>query len=232
MTAFKEDLKYVDFPVIALFHRARDIVFYEGWPVFFKQVGSSIREFFYAHGVYFVYEVDLQKAAEAIMPPVKIDCTVKLISNLDELEELVQQNYKLGTYSFKPKLARGTLAFCVFVQKELAHVTCISSGPDSKKEIDNLDFAVDFNHGEVCSGASYTHPKYRGKGLLNHVYSYIYPYLLQHHYKKNKFTIEANNTASQKSSARYSPKIIGRGRYLKFLWWRNWKPLPLKEEKV
>ena len=56
-------------------------------------------------------------------------------------------------------------------------MTCATFNEKAKKEIDNMPFKVKFQKQEACSGASFTDPKFRGKGLLGYIHAYIFPYL-------------------------------------------------------
>jgi GNAT superfamily N-acetyltransferase len=156
---------------------------------------------------------------------------VKIISTPEEFEQLDSNGYDFKMMHFKDKLEKGCLAFCAFANKELAHVTWAALSEKAKKEIDYLPFGVAFQNKEACSGASFTDPKYRGKGLFSYVYAVIFPYLAQRGIVKDKFTIEVSNISSQKAHAKFNPNITGKGHYLKILWWKFWREEPIKELK-
>ena len=133
---------------------------------------------------------------------------------------------------FKDKLKKGALAFCIFLNKELIQVTWVALNERAKKEIDYLPFKVFFQKREVNTGAAFTDPHFRGKKLHGYIRSYIYDYLSQEGFVKCRYPIEVNNISSQKGVARFNPTIIGKGYYLKILWWKFWKEEPIKGAKI
>lgn len=218
-------------PLDILYQRARYILRHEGWWAFIRQGFAFVGNLFFSYGNYYIYEKDLNSIDEEIKIRPKVDCTLKIISNLDELDELIVQSYDFKAMPFRPRLERSAIAFCLFVGQELASVTWVAPSKEAKKEIDYLPFKVNFEAREVCSGASFTAPAHRGKGLLAYTYSYIFPYLANNSISKDKFSIEVNNIASQKAHAKFNPLITSKGRYLKIFWWEFWKELPMEEAK-
>jgi len=216
-------------PPDILYQRAKYILRHEGWRAFVRQGFSFVGNLFFSYGNYYIYEKDLNSADQEIKIKPKVDCTLKIISNLYELNELIARGYDFKAMNFRPKLEKGALAFCLFVRQQLASVTWVASTREAKKEIDYIPLKVDFEAGEVCSGASFTAPAHRGKGLFAYTYSYIFPYLANNGVHKDKFSIEVNNIASQRALAKFNPLITSRGRYLKILWWESWKEQPIEE---
>ena len=204
----------------------------EGIRTFLSQVFSFLGSFFYGRGSYYIYEKTLTKNERYQFNTKLQNATIKIISAPEEFEQLVSDGYDFKMILFKDKLKKGAVAFCAFANKELAHVTWAALNEKAKKEIDYLPFEVAFQNKEVCSGASFTEPKYRGKGLFSYIYAYIFPYLAQRGMVKDKFTIEVNNISSQKALAKFNPIITGKGHYLKILWWKFWKEEPIKGAKI
>lgn len=215
-----------------IFKRGIYILKKNGIKIFLRNTFSFLVSFFYSQGTYYIYEKTLNKKEQYQFKPKIPDAYVKMISRLAELESLTSEGYDFKMINFQDKLMKGALAFCVFVNKELAHVTWVAMNDNAKREIDPLPFAVRFQEQEACSGASFTDPRFRGKGLLSHVYSCIFPYLKERGIIKDKFTIEVNNIPSQKAHAKFRPVITGKGHYLKILWREYWKEEPIKEVKA
>ncbi|HAG08567.1 MAG TPA: hypothetical protein DCK87_03245, partial [Desulfotomaculum sp.] len=198
---------------------------------FLSQVFSFLCSFFYSRGNYYIYEKPLTKNEKYQFNTKLQNAVIKIISTPEEFEQLVSNGYDFKMMLFKPKLEKGALAFCAFINKELAHVTWVALNKKTKKEIDYLPFKVAFQNKEACSGASFTNPKFRGKGLLSYIYAVIFPYLAQRGIDKDKYTIKVNNIPSQKAMNKFNHVIIGKGHYLKILWWEFWKEEPVKELK-
>jgi hypothetical protein len=214
-----------------LYQRAKYILRSEGWRAFLRQGFSFVRSLFLSYGNYYIYEKNLDPAGEEIKFEPKIDCTPKVIAKPDEFDRIADQGYDFKAMDFRRKLEKGALAFCLFVGQELASVTWVARSKEAKKEIDYLPFKVNFEAGEVCSGASFTDPAYRGRGLLVHTYSYIFRYLASNAILKDRFSIEVSNIASQRAHAKFNPVVTGKGRYLKVFWWEFWREHPPEEPK-
>lgn len=203
----------------------------EGIRTFLSQVFSFLCSFFYSRGSYSIYEKTLTKNEQYSFKPKLQNVEVKIISTPEEFNQLISNGYDFKMMLFKDKLKKGAVAYCALVNKELAHVTWVAFNEKVKKEIDPLPFQIAFQNKEACSGASFTEPKFRGKGLLSYIYACIFPSLEQRGIVNDKFTIEVNNISSQKAHAKFNPTIIGKGHYLKILWWNFWKEEPVKELK-
>jgi hypothetical protein len=204
----------------------------EGARTFLSQVFSFLVGFFYSRGSYYIYEKTLTKNEKYQFNTKLQNTTIKIISAPEEFEQLVSDDYDFKMILFKDKLKKGTLAFCIFLNKELIQVTWVALNERAKKELNQLPYKVEFNKKEVYSGTTYTKPCYKGKNLLVYTYSHILPYLAQRGMVKDKFTIEVNNISSQKAHAKFNPIIIGKGHYLKILWWEFWKEEPIKGAKI
>ncbi len=203
----------------------------EGAWSFLNQVFSFLGSFFYSRGSYYIYEKTLTKNERYQFNTKLQNATIKIISTMEEFEQLGSNGYDFKMMLFKDKLKKGAVAFCAFANKELAQVSWVAFNEKAKKEIDYLPFEVAFQNKEACTGASFTEPKFRGKGLYSYIYAYIYPYLAQRGIVKVKFTIEVNNTFPQKAQSKLNSIIIGKGYYLKILWWEFWKEEPIKGAK-
>lgn len=219
----------------ALFRRGKDIVREEGMMPFIMRAFLFLLRFlkssFFSYRNYYIYEKTLNEADEAMLTPRLPNVTLKIIYSSEELDKLIKEGYDFKLPNFKERFKKGALPFCIFVEQELAHVTWVALDETAKKEIDQLPFKVDFQKGEVCSGGSFTDPRYRGRGLLSYVYSYIFPYLAEQGIRKDKFSIHEGNIVSQKAHAKFNPTITGKVRYLRLLWWEFWKKKPMKETK-
>ena len=204
--------------IISLTEDAKYILRNEGWLAVIKQGCSFVRNLLFCRRDYYIYTV-----CDNNLNSVNIDCTPITISSLADFDRLIAQGYDFKARSFRPKLKKEAIAFCLFVGKELVSVTWVACSKKAKKEIDYLPFKVNYEVGVACSGASYTVPDYRGNQLLAHTYSYILPYLANEGFHKVKFSINKSNITSQKAYAKIAPAIIGMGRYWKIFCWGMWR---------
>lgn len=195
----------------------------EGVLEFIKQTLFYIKSFVYANECYYLYEKKINDA-DCYKTRVKIGKeNQKIIENIANYYHLKKIGFDFKDLIFESRLKKGGIAFCIFFNKEIAHVTWVALNKKAKKDIDNLPFDIEFGRHEVCSGASFTEPKYRGKKLLSSVYLMIIPYLYEKGILKIKFTINVNNFSSNRAHSMINPKIIGKYRYLKILCWKSWK---------
>ena len=214
-----------------LFKRGIYILQKEGSGTFLNRLFLYLSNFFYSRGTYYIYEKPLTKDEKYSFQTKLSNVEVKIISTPEEFEQFVSNGYDFKMMLFKDKLEKGTVAFCAFINKELAHVSWVAFNEKAKREIDNLPFKIAFQNKEACVGASFTEPKFRGKGLYSYIHTCIFPYLAQRGIVKDKFTIEANNISPQKAHAKFNSTITGKGHYLKILWWEFWREEPVKELK-
>lgn len=217
--------------VSSIYFRGKYIISHEGWTSLLKQMFSHIKNLVYCHGTYLISELDLTSSKETICRP-RIECTFKSISNASELEGLIAQGYDLKVYDFQQKLAKGALAFCIFVDKNLASVAWVAPNEEAKMLIDEVPFKVNYDKGEMCVGAVFTAPAYRGKGLMPYTHTMIFSYLANKHVVKLKASERVTNIASHRAASKLKAKNPAKGRYLKILWWHSWKEEPIKEETL
>jgi len=156
------------------------------------------------------------------------DVTFHMVTTNEQADELAKIGFDCRSYSIyaRKRLDKGTIAFCLFVGKELAHIGWLASTPDAKNTFDTHPYQVDFGNGEACTGGSYTFLKYRGHGLMKYGYYKRLEYLRQIGIKRSKNVVNINNIASQKAQAVFNPEITVRAVYLKILWWQFWKEMP------
>lgn len=215
-------------PLDALCERARYTLRHEGWRALVKQGISFVLGRFFSYGHYYIYEKEVGSGDSWVDTKPGVECTVRVVSSLDDLEGLAAQGHDVRAMNFRPKLRKGAIAFCLFAGDELASVTWVARTRDAKPEIDPLPFFVYFEAGEVCTGASYTHPAHRGRGLVALTYHHIVPYLADAGVTRARFSIGLSNIRSQGAHAKLSPRIASRGRYLKVLCWDSWREQPVR----
>ena len=110
----------------------------EGAWSFLSQVFSFLGGFFYSRGSYYIYEKTLTKNERYQFNTKLQNTTIKIISASEEFEQLGSNGYDIKMMLFKDKLKKGAVAFCAFVNKELAHVTWAAFNEKAKKEIGEL----------------------------------------------------------------------------------------------
>ena len=150
-----------------------------------------------------------------------------------EFEELIKKGYIFETdvRSFKNKLKKGAVGFCVFVDEELASTQWVATSEKAKRTFDPQPYKVDFPNREVCIGDAWTNPKYRGKGLQSYIHYRSIQYYNDQGITKCHYIIEIGNKASlrvkEKEASNKSPAPRAIGDYLMIFGLQFWKETPV-----
>jgi hypothetical protein len=96
------------------------------------------------------------------IPAAKNYCS-RIIATNKEADDLLADGFSFGAYelNLRASLDKDVLSFCLFIDKEFAHVSCLADNPRGKSVIDPRPFSVDYQHGEVVVGRAMTVPKFR-----------------------------------------------------------------------
>jgi hypothetical protein len=203
--------------------RVKPILFQEGWYVLLKRGLLFIGNLLFGGGTYLVYEFNYTGESQLTNKKPLIDCSLKIITSLSEYDELIRQGHSFGTRLFRPRLEKGAIAFCIFVDKLLVSEYWIATNAKAKKAIDPIPYKMEFAKGECCSGVRFTDPKYRRYGLSEYLYTARVRYLKEHNYPISKASVSASNEISQQMNAKLAGNITARGRYFHLFAWHYWK---------
>jgi hypothetical protein len=206
--------------------RAGQILHKEGLFPLLKEGMSFVWHSLQSHGEYFVVDFRYrdQPAVADVRP--KIACVYKAIEDIAEYDGLLAQGYRFGVRKFPPRLKKGAIAFCVFVDKNLASESWAAANQRAKSAVDAIPYRVDFENGEVCVGASFTDPHYRGNKLNEYLNAMRTPFLKEH-FITGRCSVGVANKASQKINDTIHGIVIARGQYFRFAGWRCWKEKPV-----
>lgn len=214
-----------------LFRRGRHVLRDEGLFPFIKGVSSffltKTKQLFFSNQTYYLYEKTLNNEVNDIefKPNIK-NFRLRTISAPQQVDELVAQgfdfSYHAHIYDLKRRVTKGMIIFCAFIDKKIAHISCVAMSEKTKKDIDPLPYAIDYQS-EACIGDTETMREYRGLGIYTYVYLQIFQFLKERGLSKAKFTVRKDNIAPQKSQAKLGSKVYGEGHHLKLLWWKFWK---------
>jgi hypothetical protein len=175
---------------------------------FLKKSISFVSLMAYSNTKAYVFEMEVSDKKFNFLPKIN-DVTLKVLTRVDQYDDLLQEGFDLYSLIDREWITEGTIPFCVFVGRELAHVTWVASNAKAKKNIESSPFPINYGQFEVVSGGSKTSPKYLRKGLYLYVYSEMLKTLRRWGKKKIKFTISENNIASRRALEKFEPKIIG-----------------------
>jgi len=214
-----------------LLRRAKQIFQAEGLIFLLRRGLESFRVFQY--GTWYLYETHTSEALKGkieadFMPRIQ-NFTFKSVSTNQEADELAAEGLEFRSQVTKAreKLDKGAVAFCAFVEKELAHICWCAMTEEAKRMVDLLPYKVDFENNEACTGGAWTNPKYRRMGLNTYRSFKDNQFLSERGIVTTRYSIATSNIASQGSVVKFSFKIYAETRYFRVLWWKRWKEKPL-----
>ena len=215
--------------VALLFTKAKYIFETEGLKALIRR-GASYT--LYQHRSFYLYEHSLQDRDEAAYQPKIKDFAYKVVNTNQEIDELVSSGFDFcSRLTFiRRVLAKGAIASCLFIGRELAAIGFVASTQEAKDALIQPPYKVHFSRGEACTGGGWTNPKYRVLGLG----TYIYFKRLQLLKDKGKViaraAAETDNVASQELHAKFGPKIWAEGHVYRILCHIYWKEKALKNK--
>jgi len=208
-----------------LFNRARDILRTEGVvPMLRKGLGRYI----YRNATFYVYEHTIKERNEADFLPKVQNFTIKIVHNNQQADELESEGYCFRSHFIGARngLERGAIAFCIFIDREFAHIGWVATNEEAKRTFDYLPYLVDFTKGEACTGGTETVPKFGGNGLMAYGYYKRFEFLKQMGITTSRNATETSNIMAQRVHAKFCPRICAQAKYLKLLWWEKWEERP------
>ncbi|HEY92590.1 MAG TPA: GNAT family N-acetyltransferase [Dehalococcoidia bacterium] len=215
--------------------RVKYILRTEGLISLVNRAASSLIRRIFHYGTFYLYEHTTGNHYEADFMPRMQDFTFKLVATNQQASELAANSFEDFRGRFlnsRRGLDKGAIAFCIFHGLELAHIGWVAMTEEAKNTFDTLPYYVNFLDNQACTGGTITVPKYRGKGLMTYGYFKRFEYLRKHGITTSRNAVNAGNVASQKVHAKFGPIIYARARYIKILWWKFWKEVPIEHTTV
>jgi hypothetical protein len=156
--------------------------------------------------------------------------TLKVVSSNEEADQLanaVGRDFRSCFMNARKSLDKGGIAFCFFVNGDIAHIAWVVLNQEAKDMLNPLPYKVDFSNGEACIAGAKTVPKYRGRGLMTYGLLKRRRYLEDMKVTTIRNAIGVNNTQSQRVHAKFNPRIYAVARYMRFLGWEFYKETPV-----
>jgi len=214
-----------------LLRRAREIFQTEGLLPLLRRGFIFLIGYFFIYKCNYLYEHTIKERNEADFLPKIQDFTFEIITNNQQADELAAAGLGFGSHHPNERrgLEKGAVAFCFFINGDLAHIGWVAMNEEAKNSFDSLPYRVDFAAKQACTGGTWTHPQYRGKGLMVYGYFKRFEFLREQGIKSSRNGVGVGNIASQKTHARFGPKVYAKARYLKIFGWKSWKETPITE---
>jgi len=189
---------------------------------------------FFQYGTYYLFEYateDVRKLNEADFMPKIDNFTLKIVSSNQEADRLEAEGLEFRSQSVKNRnaLDKGAIAFCIFVEQELAYMSWIAMTQEAKEAINEPPYAVNFSEGMACAASTWTRPKYRRMRLNLYGRFRDREFLFEKGIPVQRYSINKRNIASIAGTPKFSSKRYAEARYLKILWWKWWKEKPLPQ---
>jgi hypothetical protein len=210
--------------------RAREIYRTEGlMPLLGRGFIFLLGHLFYYESVY-LYQHTIKARNEADFLPRTGDFTLEIVTTRRQADELAAAGLDFGSHhpDGRRGLEKGAVAFCFFIEGRLAHIGWVAMNEEAKNSFDSFPYRVNFADGQGCTGGTWTHPDYRGRGLMVYGYFKRFEFLRERGFTSSRNAVAVGNIASQKAHVRFGPEVYARARYLKILWWRSWREWPVE----
>ena len=213
-------------------NNAIDVIRQDGWVAFFKNMAHEFLG--YPVEKLFLYEHTVKERDPADFMTSLENYEEFFLRSKGELDELVYKGYDFGSRESNSRIAlsHGAIIYCLFIDKELAHIGRIALDPKAKQYVDGMKSKVDFDHKEAVTGTTWSNPKFRGKGLMKYGYYRRFEFLRELGIEITRNSVDVNNVASNKVHEKFKPKITAIARYRLFLFlFRYWKETPFETQK-
>jgi hypothetical protein len=213
--------------------RSKDILRSEGLTALVRRGWDFVGQWIFSIKFYYLYEHQLKERNEADFLPKIQSFALHIIRTNEEanrLAEITGFDFRSRFIKGQERLDRGGIAFCVLADGEFAHIGWVALNEEAKRAVDDSPYKVDFSHKQACTGGTYTVPKYRGKGLMTYGSFKRFQFLREHGFETSRNAVSTDNISSQKSHAKFGPRIVARVRHVKFFYWEFWKEMPFPRE--
>jgi len=213
----------------SLRERATEILRAEGLLPLLRRGFIFLVGYFFRYQRYYLYEHTIKPRNEADFSPRVPDFTFKIVTTTRQADELAAAGFKFGSHhpTARGGLEKGAVAFCFFIDGELAHLGRVAMSEAAKNCFDTVPYRVDFAAKQACTGGTWTNPKYRGRGLMVYGYFKRFEFLRERGIETSRNGVEAGNIASQKAHGRFGPEVYAKARHLKIFGWKSWKETPI-----
>ena len=200
--------------------RSKYIIKHTGFMSLIKRIMDYVFTFVFYYEVFCIrlhYIPDIRMLKEEDFKPAVQDCTIFIVSDNKEADELESQGFKFRSQIFRSReaLDKGGIAFVVFSDKTFASIHWIAFNTEVQMIMGEPPVKVDFTHGEAITVGARTLPEFRQKGLFSYTMYKTREYLDKKGIEKCWGLTVRKNIASGHVVEKFHPQFIGYG-----YWWR------------
>ena len=160
------------------------------------------------------------------------DFTLKVVRTNEEADELEARGFEFRSSSLdsRERLDKGAIASCLFLGRQLGHIGWAATTREAKDSLHEPPLEMEFSGTEGYRGATWTDPRCRRMRLG------IYTMLEGRRLLRDsgvtlvRTAIAKKNVPTQRMMVKFSPIFYGEGRYLRILWWKQWREKPLSPD--
>lgn len=175
---------------------------------------------------YVVFRFDTDTSAFPVRRPDIDGLEVFVLERVEHVERLAERGFDVTLFDSGRRrrwLQSGGVAFCAYVNRELAHIAWVAMSAAAREFYDELPYDVDFEHGEAWWGGSYTGSWFRGRGIYTYVCGIRLKYVHEHGYHSCRDAVRMDNVASLKGQGGWNPRPRVAGRLVHFFKWTSWE---------
>lgn len=193
-------------------------------------VTAAFRRYVVDHREFYLYERPLEQWPEDAFRPELDEFEAQFIADNEQADRVAEQHddFRLLSHRARQALGAGAVAFCVYSGREPVHVGWIATSPGARASIDPLRFEVPFDRGVAWTGAVWTSPAQRGRGLMKYSNQRRMAFLLHHGFTASRGAVERRNYPSQRAVLHFEPHIYAVGVYWRALGRRFWSERRLR----
>ncbi len=155
----------------------------------------------------------------SLFQPKRSDVVCKIITSNKEAELTAGDYTDIREIMFDAEniLDKGGTAVCLFIGRNLVHISWLGLNQKSRAVIDNIPYEIDFSQKSACTGKTFTDPEYRGQNLMVYGNFKKLEYLRENGIDFLYHTVGVDNIPSQKGYGKFKPVIYAELRYFYLL---------------
>jgi hypothetical protein len=217
-----------------IYSAIRDTIKYEGISsLISRSLVYLLHRMFWVEEYYIAYNNThsvIEEKEQDFLPKTSNYC-LKIITTNQEADGLLADGFSFGAYelNLRAVLDKSILSFCIFVDKEFAHMSCIADNPRGKAIVDFHPFDVDYQNGEIVVGRAITVPKFRRLHLKEYNGYLFRKYYLEKGVKRILHSVNTHSLPALSVST-YAPDrpVKSRCRLTRILWFKYLKETRLE----
>jgi len=207
------------------FKKAKFYIPREGFFRFIKRSFSFLKSKVFLYESHYIFQKSLDNVikSERFAPKIK-NYDFKIISTIEEMHDLLGRGFSINSpfsiSSFSKRLGQGQIAFCIFVEKDLAN-SCWAV-MNSNVKIDPPLRDINYKE-DAYLWNDVTAPQYRRLGLYTYGSLKGLQYLKEMGKSRGILAIRKDNEPAIRTQKKLGLEICGEGNYLRLFMWTFWK---------